>query len=388
MTLSAAGPAAARYAAIIMEADSGRVLYEINADTRNHPASLTKMMTLYMLFEALEAGHLTLDDKLKVSRRAANMPASRLGLRRGQSIRVKDAILALVTKSANDVAVVVAEALGGSEKEFARLMTEKAKALGMSRSKFRNASGLYNKGQLSTARDMAILSRALIQDFPKRYKLFATESFRYKGRRYRNHNRLLRNFDGADGLKTGYIRAAGYNLAASAKRDGRRVIAVLFGGKSARSRNRQVAKLLTQGFRKLTDPIYMATGGAPEKDVGPPPAKPLRLAKAYLAKASEAEPDTRSYASNRFWGVQVGAFYGYKPAKKAAESAMARLPKLLSNTDLAITHVRGERGRIYRARLFGMTEDRARKACKRLTALKTDCLVVQSRNRVHLAQSD
>ncbi|MEE8227538.1 MAG: D-alanyl-D-alanine carboxypeptidase family protein, partial [Kiloniellales bacterium] len=273
LTLAQIPQAQARYAALVIDADSGRVLYEVNADTRNYPASLTKMMTLYLLFEALEEGRLTADQPLTVSRRAAGMPASKLGLKRGQSIRVEDAILVLVTKSANDVAVVVAEALAGKETQFARLMTRKAKALGMTRTNFRNASGLYHRSQLSTARDMAILAQALMRDFPARYKAFSTRSFTYNGRSYRNHNKLLRTYKGTDGLKTGYIAASGYNLAASAKRDGHRVIAVVFGGKTARSRDRQVAKLLDRGFRRLSDPIYLATGGALKHGISPPPAK-------------------------------------------------------------------------------------------------------------------
>ena len=186
------------------------------------------------------------------------MPNSKLGLKRGETISVDDAVLALVTKSANDVAVVIAETLAPTESEFAQMMTKKAKALGMNRTSFRNASGLYNRRQLSTARDMAILAQALIRDFPERYKSFSARSFSHNGRVYRNHNKLLRSYQGADGLKTGYIRAAGYNLAASARRDGHRLIAVLFGGRSAKKRDRQVARLLDRGFSKLTDPIYLA----------------------------------------------------------------------------------------------------------------------------------
>ena len=387
LTLAQIPQAQARYAALVIDADSGRVLYEVNADTRNYPASLTKMMTLYLLFEALEEGRLTADQPLTVSRRAAGMPASKLGLKRGQSIRVEDAILVLVTKSANDVAVVVAEALAGKETEFARLMTRKAKALGMTRTNFRNASGLYHRSQLSTARDMAILAQALMRDFPARYKSFSTRSFTYNGRSYRNHNKLLRTYKGTDGLKTGYIAASGYNLAASAKRDGHRVIAVVFGGKTARSRDRQVAKLLDRGFRRLSDPIYLATGGALKHGISPPPAKPLALAAAQSRQQKAAIAQLRPASGGPGWGVQVGAFYSYDPAKKAAEIAMARVPDLLSSARVAITHISGQRGKIYRARLFDMSEGRARKACQRLTSLKNDCLVIQDPDRVKLAQS-
>ena len=387
LTLAQIPQAQARYAALVIDADSGRVLYEVNADTRNYPASLTKMMTLYLLFEALEEGRLTADQPLTVSRRAAGMPASKLGLKRGQSIRVEDAILVLVTKSANDVAVVVAEALAGKETQFARLMTRKAKALGMTRTNFRNASGLYHRSQLSTARDMAILAQALMRDFPARYKAFSTRSFTYNGRSYRNHNKLLRTYKGTDGLKTGYIAASGYNLAASAKRDGHRVIAVVFGGKTARSRDRQVAKLLDRGFRRLSDPIYLATGGALKHGISPPSAKPLALAAAQSRQHKAAIAQLRPASGGPGWGVQVGAFYSYDPAKKAAEIAMARVPDLLSSARVAITHIRGQRGRIYRARLLDMSESRARKACQRLASMKNDCLVIQDPDRVKLAQS-
>ena len=248
----AAGPAEARrYASIVIDAHSGEVLHADKADRRAYPASLTKMMTLYMLFEALDQGRLSMTSKLKVSSRAAGMPPSKLGLKRGQSIAVRDAIKALVTKSANDVAVVVAEALGGSEQKFARMMTEKARSLGMTRTTFRNASGLPNNQQLSTARDMARLSQALMRNFPKHYGVFSTRSFSYGGRKYKNHNKLLKNYAGTDGIKTGYTHASGFNLAASVVRDGRRLIAIVFGGKTAKSRDRHMRKLLDRNFTVL-----------------------------------------------------------------------------------------------------------------------------------------
>ena len=387
LVLLSAERADARYAAIVIDVESGKVLHETNADTRNHPASLTKMMTLYMLFEALEDGRVKPDQKLKVSRRAAGMPNSKLGLKRGATISVNDAILALVTKSANDVAVVIAETLAESESKFAQKMTKKAKALGMNRTAFRNASGLYNRRQLSTARDMATLAQALIRDFPQRYKTFSSQTFSYNGRVYRNHNKLLRNYQGADGLKTGYIRAAGYNLAASARRDGRRVVAVLFGGRSAKKRDRQVARLLDRGFSRLTNPIYLSTGGMVKQDILPPGAKPLHLAAAVEQKRKQVVATSRKLDEQRIWGVQVGAYYSYGPAKKAAEAAAVRLPDMLSEANVAITNVRGQNGKIYRARLLGMSQSQARNACRQLKALKTDCLVVKDRTGLTLAQN-
>ena len=238
----------AKYASIVIDFDSGQVLHEENADTRNYPASLTKMMTLYMLFEALAEGRVSMSTKMPVSARAAGMTPTKLGLPRGSSIAVEKAILALAVKSANDVATVVAEHLGGTEIEFARMMTEKARAIGMTNTTFRNASGLPNRGQLSTARDMARLSIALIKHYPQYYSYFANKSFTHNGRTYSGHNNLLDDYEGTDGIKTGYIRASGFNLAASVVRDGRRLIAVVFGGRTARTRDAHMVKLLDRGY--------------------------------------------------------------------------------------------------------------------------------------------
>ena len=247
----------ARYASIVVDEQTGKVLHASNPDRRRYPASLTKMMTLYMVFDALKRGKLKLNQRLKVSRRAQGMAPSKLGLRRGQTITVKDAILALITKSANDVAVVVAEALGKTEINFAKMMTAKAKSLGMLKTRFRNASGLPNRRQISTARDMATLARRLIKDYPQFYHFFGTQRFSYKRRTYRNHNKLLRAYPDVDGIKTGYIRASGFNLVASTKRYGRRLIGVVFGGKSAKSRDRHMRKLFNRAYalipKKKTD---------------------------------------------------------------------------------------------------------------------------------------
>ena len=410
LAFGVAGGAQARYASIVIDYDTGRVLHETNADTRNYPASLVKMMTLYLAFEALDRGDLKLDQRLKVSRRAAGMPASKLGLRRGERITVKTAILALVTKSANDAAVVVAEALAGRETKFARLMTAKARELGMKRTSFRNASGLPNRRQMSTARDMATLARALIRDFPKKYAYFSTKQFIYKGRKLRNHNRLLKSYRGTDGIKTGYIRASGFNLVASVKRNGRRLIAVVFGGKTPRSRDRHIAKLLDRGFAKL------ASIG-PDKIPPPPPRKPAfalaadfapspEIAPAQATTRARPAPSKKAAAQKKptppkvptveigssetaipdpSWGIQVGAYYRYKPAKKAAVTAAQRLPDLLENARVTITHIQGQRGRIYRSRLIGLTEAKARAACRSLTKAKLDCLVIRVGRRLAMA---
>lgn len=231
--------------AIIIDANTGRVLYEQNADTPLHPASVTKVMTLYMLFEQLEAGRMRLDTPLTVSAFAASQSPSKLGLRPGATIEVEDAIKALVTRSANDIAVVIAEAIGGSESNFATLMTRRAKALGMDNSQFRNASGLPNKGQITTARDLATLGIAIQDRFPRYYKYFATRTFYYRGQAIANHNRMFGRIEGVDGIKTGYTNASGFNLLTSVHTDDKFVIGVVMGGASAASRDTRMANLIT-----------------------------------------------------------------------------------------------------------------------------------------------
>ena len=243
--------AAPKYAAIVINGDTGKVLHSRQADARRYPASLTKIMTLYMVFERLRDGKMTLSTRLKVSRRAAGQPPSKLGLAVGDTITVEQAIKALVTKSANDVAATVAENISGSELAFAKAMTQRARALGMTRTKFRNASGLPNRRQISTARDMATLAIAIQRDFPRYFKYFKTRSFRFRGRVYRNHNSLLGRYKGTTGIKTGYIGASGFNLVASVNRSGRHLIGVVFGGRSGRSRDRQMVRLLDRGFKRL-----------------------------------------------------------------------------------------------------------------------------------------
>lgn len=241
---------AAPYAAMVMDARTGKVLHSRNADTRLHPASLTKMMTLYIAFQAVESGEISLDTRIKVSRNAASEPPTRLGLKAGSRIKLRYCIRAAAIKSANDCATAIGEAISGSEAKFARRMTRTAKALGMTRTTFKNAHGLTEKGHLSTARDMTILGRHLLYDFPQYYNLFSRRSSDAGLRKVYSHNRLLSSYKGADGIKTGYTRAAGFNLVASAERGNVRIIATMFGGRSAASRDAKVAKLLDLGFRR------------------------------------------------------------------------------------------------------------------------------------------
>jgi D-alanyl-D-alanine carboxypeptidase len=232
------------YAAIVVDVNSGKVLHATNPDAIRHPASLTKIMTLYLLFEQLEAGKVRLDTPLPVSAHAASQAPSKLGLRPGQSISVEDAIKALVTKSANDVAVIIAEAIAGDEEDFAKMMTRKARAIGMARTVYANASGLPDDDQVTTARDQATLGRAIQDRFPRYYRYFSTASFQFHGRSIRNHNNLLGRVEGVDGIKTGFIRKSGFNLVSSMKRDGRHLVATVLGGSSGRWRDARMRDLL------------------------------------------------------------------------------------------------------------------------------------------------
>lgn len=245
---------AEKYASIVVDMDTHEVLHARNADETRYPASLTKVMTLYMLFDAIEAGELTLDDRLMVSRFAASQAPSNLKLRANSSIKVRDAIGALVTKSANDVAVVVAERLGRTETRFSQLMTAKAKSLGMENTRFTNASGLPDKRQVSTARDLAILAEAMIVNHGASYHYFTTPRFSWAGKTYKNHNELLTSVEGVDGIKTGYTRASGFNLMTSAKRGDHRIIVIMLGGSTSKSRNAHVTALVEAAFDTYSIP--------------------------------------------------------------------------------------------------------------------------------------
>jgi D-alanyl-D-alanine carboxypeptidase len=237
---------AAPYADIVVDANSGKVLHATNPDALRHPASLTKIMTLYLLFEQLEAGKLNLDSPLKVSEFAAGQSPTKLGLKAGSTIQVEDAIKGIITRSANDASVVVAEALAGSEPAFAKLMTRKAQALGMSRTVYKNASGLPDDDQVTTARDQSTLGRAVQERFPRYYKYFSTRSFTFRGQSIGNHNHLLGRVEGVDGIKTGYIRASGFNLVTSVHRGNRYLVAVVMGGSSAGSRDARMRELISE----------------------------------------------------------------------------------------------------------------------------------------------
>ncbi|MBL4614145.1 MAG: D-alanyl-D-alanine carboxypeptidase [Magnetovibrio sp.] len=309
------------------------------------------MMTLYMLFEALDDKRVRLDDRIMMSRRAARQPPSKLGIKIGNTLSVEDAIRALAIKSANDVAAAVAEHLGGTERQFALLMTAKARSLGMKNTTFRNASGLPHRGQLSTARDMSKLARALLMHFPHRYHYFSEPKFRYSGKTYKSHNKLLTNYEGTDGIKTGYIRASGFNLVASVKRGNKRLIGVVFGAKNSKSRNRHMVKLLDKGWAKINP----------------------SMAVAKASTRSKSKPRTKTGKS--VWGVQIGAYKTYNPAYEIAMRAIGLAPSYLADGDITVAPLIKKSGRkLYRGRVMGISKKQAYRACKFLKKKKFGCM--------------
>ncbi len=395
--LSAAEALAAKAAAIVVDARTGQVLIDQDADAITHPASLTKMMTLYLTFDALDDGRLTLDQQLPVSSWAESMSPTKLGLRAGQTLKVETAILGLVTKSANDAAVVLAEALGGTESRFAEMMTRKARELGMRHTVYRNASGLPNMEQVTTARDYAMLSRALMRDHARYYPYFSRRNFVYGGRTLANHNHLMSRYEGMDGIKTGYTVASGFNLAASAVRDGRRLVGVVMGGKSAVSRDNRMAALLDQAFgrpsRGNEDAPVMASldttrsdaiDGEGDDDEEPVvKAKPVRasLQTAAIPVAPAKEEKASRGSATSHWGVQVGAFSSKAAGNKAVSQAVKQAPFLLRTAKPSVVQAKTGKETVYRARLTGLDEKDARKACAVLTKHGHHCVAVSPGER-------
>jgi D-alanyl-D-alanine carboxypeptidase len=276
------------YSSIVVDGNSGQALHETSADALRHPASLTKIMTLYLLFERLDAGKIKLDTQLKVSEHASEQAPTKLGLKPGQTIAVEDAIKGVVTRSANDAAVVIAESLGGDEDQFAKLMTQKAHALGMSRTTYVNASGLPDDDQITTARDQALLGRVIQERFPRYYKYFSTPSFEFHGVAIHNHDHLLGSVDGVDGIKTGFTSASGFNLVTSVHRDGRYLVAVVLGGRSASERDAKMRELINANIKEAavrrTAPM-LADGGEQHEM-----AQPVAFAKAPMAVHADPTP--------------------------------------------------------------------------------------------------
>ncbi len=280
------------FAALVVDLNTGKTLYSKNENDLRHPASVTKVMTLYMLFEQLERGKMTLESEIEMTAHAASMEPSKLGLRPGQKISVENAIKAVVTKSANDVAAAIADNIGGSEEHFAEMMTAKARALGMSRTVYVNASGLPDEEQVTTARDLVTLGRAIQERFPKYYRYFSTHNFRYGRANMANHNHLLGRVEGMDGIKTGYTRASGFNLLTSVKRDGRRIVAVVMGGKSAGGRDKIMADLIEDTLDKASATRSAAPLVAERDGDDAPKAKPMMTARwdAPAAKSETSSP--------------------------------------------------------------------------------------------------
>ncbi len=363
----------ASVSSIIIDANTGKVLSESNADERRYPASLTKLMTLYITFDALENGIIKWEDKLPVSRKAANMSPSKIGVKAGEKISVKNAVMALIVKSANDCAVVLAEALGYSEENFAKTMTHVAKELGMKNTTFYNASGLPNKKQKSTARDMALLGAALYHHFPQYYKLFSTKKFTYKGRTIYTHNHLLKNFKGADGMKTGFTNAAGFNIVTSAQRDGNRVIAVTMGHRMLKQRDKKVASMMENGLQKLalnktqSDIMLANNQNNYKEDV----------------KEQIADNALTATQSNEIynWGVQVGAFSNYAKARNYAQNIKEEVAKISEQTIIDVEPIETSGAIVYRSKLIGFDKNEAKDLCNQLKKTHKSCIVITVNNK-------
>ncbi|MEM9279269.1 MAG: D-alanyl-D-alanine carboxypeptidase, partial [Pseudomonadota bacterium] len=427
-----------KYAGIVMDAKTGKTLYSYRADSKRYPASLTKMMTMYMMFDALETGKLTKRTRIRMSKYAASKPPSKLGIKPGRSIAAEHAILALATKSANDVAAAVAEHLGGSEANFAKMMTHKARQLGMKSTTFKNASGLTAKGQLTTARDMARLGIALREHFPQHYHYFSKRNFKYGKANYRNHNRLLGAVKGVDGIKTGYTRASGFNLVSSVESGRRSIVAVVIGGRTGKSRNAQMQKLIRQYLKKASrgskkqliasrKPVRAFAVAAADIRLpkrGPVPVfresviakktidtpktvtvatlvaetpKPKfnqtsvaqRLAQGPVgevrptAEVAYVDPVTTASAPTpvkpQGWVIQIGATDSRQGAIGLLEKAKSKVPGVLKNKSIYTETVEKGDSVLHRARFAGFSgKSDARKACKVLKRKKIACLALST----------
>ncbi|MDQ7251689.1 D-alanyl-D-alanine carboxypeptidase [Dongia sedimenti] len=414
---------------IMVDAVTGAVISSSNADVSTYPASLTKMMTLYLLFDALKHGQIKLTDSIVFSDHAASQDATNLAVSQGASIKVETAILAVVVRSANDAATAIGERLAGSEWAFAKKMTQTARALGMKNTTYLNANGLPNPGQRTTARDQAILAVALLRDFPEYYHYFAAERFSYRGVQYAGHNRVLNKLNGADGIKTGYIRASGFNLVSSAEQNGRRLVGVVLGGSTPYLRDKQMVAMMTKGFKTPASGSGTMLALSAPNSAGPSKAPavvaaaaPVSVPAAMIAAAAMAPvdagqpvvagneeddaimpasisgdpllpvlkpgsglqlqfadatpPDSQAIenvwrSGNTGYGVQVGAYAQYAPAQKAAVRATRSLPEIFADSRIAID----ESNKLYRARVTGLTKADAEKACAQLKAQRTDCMV-------------
>ncbi len=400
--LFAAAPAhAAKQSAVVIDASTGKTMYADDADALRYPASLTKMMTLYLTFEALSRGKIKNNTRVPVSRHAAAQPPSKLGLKPGQSITVETAIYALATKSANDAAAALGEMLGGDEARFARMMTAKARALGMSRTTFRNASGLPDPSQVTTARDMATLGMALRQHFPGYFKVFATRSFTYGKRRMANHNKLLGRVSGVDGIKTGYTRASGYNLVTSAGSGNKRIVAVVMGGKTGKSRDQMMASLVGRYLPKASTKggngaqiartkaefdvadaddqgsnakaaIVAAVAPAPKPNKQPAPRP------AQKVDTSTVDPVTTASVPAAGWVIQVASMPDETQAKAFLGKVRSRGGSVLSSAHGYTVPFDNKGQTFFRARFAGFAgKAAAQDACATLKKMSIACYATQ-----------
>lgn len=386
----------ASVSSITIDADTGDIISSSAADKLRYPASLTKVMTLYITFDALEKGLIKLDDQLPVSRYAANRSPSRLGLRAGSKISVKTCIDALIVKSANDCATVLAESLGYTEAEFAKTMTEVAHALGMKNTTFKNASGLPNSEQKTTARDMAVLGAAIYHHFPQYYKWFSLKKFSYEGRTYYTHNHILKTFDGADGMKTGYTNAAGFNIITSAQRDGRRVIAVTMGHRTLKERDKKITQLMDKGL------TILALNDKNNKNnmfAELEPATNLRDEETEVAQdgvdtnspadndnentgteqgSADSESIINTTAPKTNWSIQVGAFSNYTKARNYALNIRRKNLKKFTDISINIEPVETASAVVYRSKISGFDKNDAHAACKHLKKSNMSCIIVSN----------
>ncbi len=377
--LVAARPAhAVTHASILVDARTGQVLEADNADALAHPASLAKLMTLYLTFQRLDEGKLSLSSELYVSRHAAWQQPMKLWLRPGSMITVQSAILGITTESANDAAVVLAESIGGSENAFADLMNQEARRLGMTNTTFCNASGLPNYAQWTTARDMATLALALIHTFPQYYHFFDTPDFDFRGRIVDGHDWLLNEYPGVDGMKTGYIYSSGFNIVTSAVRDDRRLVGVVLGGRTAHARDLQMIALLDQGFAApaTTTPL-VASDVVPAPPIRPATApQPIRPVAEPLRPAETIRPAAwrEDFARERTWTIQVGA--GFRSAYSVdhvLRSARRCAPTPLRRSHAEVVRLRRSD---YLARFSDLSYLMAHRACSALEARRFDCRIL------------
>lgn len=359
------------HASILLDAQTGKVLEAHNPDSLCYPASLAKLMTLYITFQRLDSGKMTLGQELPVSRHAAAQQPTKLYLRPGEDISVRSAILGITTRSANDAAVVLAEAIGGSEWKFAEMMTQTARELGMNRTTFRNASGLPNPYQKTTARDMSKLALAILHDFPQYYHFFRARRFTFRGRTIYGHDYLLALYPGVDGMKTGYTNASGFNIVTSAVRDHQRLIGVVMGSRSARSRDRLMVSLLNRGFAQLRRTTTVA---ASQERVQPHPPV-ARYKKVSLDDTEQAENER----PDRGWIVQIGGgFRTVRQVRNALRSALHTYPEGLRDANPLVVKLRSGR---YMARFSELNESTAIASCRRLRHRRFTCHAYQIRTK-------